>query len=96
MSARVSELAERERMLQARCEAQRRRLGEQVAALEARFQPVDRAAGIARSTLLNPGVIVAVVVGLFTLGRARGLQLVGRVMLLTSAAKRLLRFAKYL
>jgi hypothetical protein len=96
MSGRVAELAERQRVLQDRCEAQRQRIGREVRALEARFQPVDRAAGIARSTLLNPGVILAVVVGFFTLGRARGLQLIGRVMLLSSAAKRLMRFAKYL
>ena len=83
-------------MLQQRCEAQRQRLGMQVRALEERFQPVDRAAGAARRTLMNPGVIVAVVVGFITLGRARGLQLVGRVMLLSSAAKRLLQVVKYL
>lgn len=96
MSERLEELALRQRVLQERCEEQRHRVAHQVRALEARFEPVDRVAGTARRVVLNPGVILAVVVGFFTLGRARGLQLIGRVMLLSTAAKRLMQFAKYL
>lgn len=96
MSDRLAELEARQRLLQARCAAQRSKLGRQVTALETRFETVDRVAGIARSTLLNPGVIVAVVAAFFTIGRARGLRLMGRVMLLTTAARRLVRLVRYL
>lgn len=96
MRDRLAELEARQRLLQARCAAQRSKLGRQVAALEVRFGTVDRAAGFARSALRNPGVIVAIVAVLLTIGRARGLRLAGRVMLLTTAARRLMRLVRYL
>ena len=96
MSDRLVELEARQRLLQARCAAQRSKLGRQVTALEARFGTVDRAAGFARSTLRNPGVIVAVVAAFLAIGRARGLRLMGRIMLLTTAARRLMWLVRYL
>lgn len=96
MSERLDELAERQRVLQARCAAQRSAVAQEVRAVEARFDSVDRLAGFARNTVLHPTVVVAAVVGLLTIGRARGLQLIGRALLLSAAARRLLRFAKHL
>jgi hypothetical protein len=96
MSGRLAELTKRQRALQERCAAQRHAIAHHVSALESRFESVDRVAGLARRTLLNPGVIVALVAGFLTLGRARGLRLVGRVMLLGAAARRLMRLAKHL
>lgn len=96
MSNRLDELAERQQRLQERCAAQRRAVAYEVQAIEARFESVDRLAGLARATVLHPVVVVAAVVGVLTVGRARGLQLIGRTLLLSTAARRLLQFAKHL
>ena len=90
MSSRVKELLERERRLQQRCAAQRASIADEVAAIEARFVRVDRMAGLARSALLNPFVIGGGVVALLTIGRLRGMRLVGRLYLLATAARRLM------
>lgn len=90
MSSRVKELAERERGLQERCAAQRAGIAREIAALEARFGAVDRMAGMARNTLLHPAVIAGGVVALLTIGRVRGMRLVGRLYLLSTAARRLI------
>jgi hypothetical protein len=96
MSDRLRELGERQQRLQERCAAQRRAVAHEAEAIEARFESVDRMAGFARATVLHPVVIVGAVVGLLVLGRARGMQLIGRIMLLSTAARRVLRFAKHL
>jgi hypothetical protein len=90
MSARVKELLERERRLQERCAAQRASLAQELTAMEARFGSVDRMAGLARNALLNPFVIGGGVVALLTIGRLRGMRLVGRLFLLATAARRLM------
>ena len=74
MSNRVRELAEREAALLLRCAAQRRALGARCSVIEARLQSVDRVAAVARSTLLNPVVIVGGLVTLLALGRTRELS----------------------
>ncbi len=96
MSERVKELAERERNLQARCAAQRASIGHEVAAIEARFDGVERIAGLARSALLNPVVIAGGIVALLTIGRMRGMRLVGRLYLLSTAARRLIQVVRTL
>jgi hypothetical protein len=96
MSDRVKELAERERNLQARCAAQRASIAHEVAAIEARFESVDRIAGVARSALLNPAVIAGGIVALLTIGRLRGMRLVGRLYLLATAARRLTQVVRTL
>jgi hypothetical protein len=96
MSDRVEELAERERSLQARCAAQRASVAYDVAAIEARFEGVDRMAGLARSALLNPVVIAGGIVALLTIGRVRGMRLVGRLYLLSTAARRLIQLVRAL
>jgi hypothetical protein len=96
MSHRVKELLERERSLQARCAAQRAYMAEQVAAIEERFGAVDRMAGVARKTLLHPAVITGGIVALLTIGKLRGMRLIGRVYLLTTAARRLMQVVRTL
>jgi hypothetical protein len=96
MSERVKELAERERRLQARCAAQRANIAHEVAAIEARFAAVDRMAGLARSALLHPAVIAGGIVALLTIGRLRGMRLIGRLYLLTTAARRLIQVVRVL
>ena len=96
MSDRVKELAERERLLQARCAAQRANIAYEVAAIEARFGAVDRMAGLARSALLHPAVIAGGIVALLTIGRLRGMRLIGRLYLLTTAARRLIQVVRVL
>lgn len=96
MSNRVKELAERERRLQDRCAAQRAVIAHELAVLEARFGAVDRMAGIARSALLHPAVIAGGIVALLAIGRLRGMRLVGRLYLLSSAARRLIQVVRTL
>jgi hypothetical protein len=96
MSNRVKQLAERERGLQERCAAQRAVIAHEIAALEARFGAVDRMAGIARNALLHPAVIAGGVVALLTIGRLRGMRLVGRLYLLSTAARRLIQVVRTL
>jgi hypothetical protein len=91
MSARVRQLAERERNLQARCAAQRASIAREVAAIEVRFAGIDRVAGLARSTLLHPAVIAGGIAALLMIGRARGMRFIGRLYLLATAGRRLMQ-----
>jgi hypothetical protein len=91
VSDRVKQLAEREAELQARCAAQRASIAREVASIEARFARVDRVARLARTTLLHPVVIVGGVVALLTVGRSKGMRLVGRLYLLSTAVGRLVQ-----
>ena len=91
MSERVKELAEREARLQARCAAQRASIAQELASIEERFGRVDRIARVARTTLLHPVVIMGAVVALFTIGRSRGMRLVGRLYVLSTAVRRLVQ-----
>lgn len=94
MSARVKELYERELRLQQRCAAQRASIAREIASIEARFERVDRIARVARTTLLHPVVIVGGIVALFTIGRSRGVRLVGRLYLMSTAVGRLVQTIK--
>lgn len=96
MSHRVKELLERERNLQARCAAQRAYIAEEITAIEERFAAVDRMAGMARNTLLHPAVITGGIVALLTIGKLRGMRLIGRVYLLATAARRLMQVVRTL
>ena len=96
MSDRVKQLAEREAQLQQRCAAQRASLARELASIEARFERADRIAGFARTTLLHPAVIVGGVVALLAIGRSRGMRLVGRLYLLSTAARRLVQTIRVL
>jgi hypothetical protein len=96
MSGRVKELAERERRLQERCAAQRASIAQEITTIEARFSGVDRMAGLARSALLHPAVIGGGLVALLTIGRLRGMRLVGRLYLLATATRRLLQVVRTL
>jgi hypothetical protein len=91
VSERVKQLAEQEARLQARCAAQRAAIASEMASIEARFERVDRFARLARTTLLHPVVIVGAVAALFTIGRSRGMRLVGRLYVLSTAARRLVQ-----
>jgi hypothetical protein len=91
VSHRVKELAEREARLQERCAAQRAMFAQEIAGIEARFERVDNIARAARTTLLHPVVILGAVVALFTIGRSRGMRLVGRLWVLSTAVRRLVQ-----
>lgn len=94
MSGRVKQLAEREAMLQKRCAAQRASMAREVANIEGRFARVDRAVTAARGMLLHPAVIVGGIVALLTIRRSRGMRLIGRLYLLTTAMRRLVQTAR--
>jgi hypothetical protein len=94
VSDRVRQLAERQAELQVRCAAQRALVAAEVAAIEERFESVDRIARVARATLLHPAVIAGGVLAVLTVGRSRGMRLVGRLYLLSTAARRLMRTVK--
>ena len=91
MSARVRQLLERERQLQERCGLQRTNIAREIDSIEERFVRFDRMAGMARSALLHPAVIVGGIVALLTIGRLRGMRLIGRVYLLATAGRRLIQ-----
>jgi hypothetical protein len=91
MSNRVKQLAEKESRLQARCAAQRASIANEVASIEARFARVDRIARVARTALLHPVVIVGGVVALLTIGKSRGVRLVGHLYVLSTAVRRLVQ-----
>jgi hypothetical protein len=91
MSARVRQLAEREALLQQRCSAERAILAQELASIEARFERVDNIARVARTTVLHPVVILGAVVALLTVGRSRGMRLVGRLYVLSTAVRRLVQ-----
>jgi len=94
VSARVRELAEKQARLQRRCAEQRASIGSEINGIEGRFRSLDRAAGLAQGALLHPVVIGAGLVALLTLGRVRGLRLLGRALLLSIAARRLIQAAR--
>jgi len=91
MSERVRQLAEKEARLQARCAAQRASIAQELASIEERFERADRIAHVARMTLLHPVVIMGAVVALFTIGRSRGMRIVGRLYVLSTAVRRLVQ-----
>ena len=94
MSDRLRELEQRQAELKRRSAEQRQSVAHEVGALHARFGAVDRVAAVARSTLLNPAAIAVGVVVLLTVGRVRGLRLIGRALLLSAAARRLVQALK--
>ncbi len=91
MSERVKELQQRQARLQARCDAQRASIAREIDSIEDRYVRVDRVAGMARNALLHPVVIVGGIVMLLTIGKLRGMRLVGRLYLLATAARRLMQ-----
>ncbi len=95
MSDRVKQLAQRQAHLQQRCALQRASIAAEVANLEARFGRIDRIAGLARSTLRNPVVVVGGIVALLTVGRSRGMRIIGRLYVLSTAVRRLLNTVRF-
>jgi hypothetical protein len=91
VSAGTRELAERRAQLQLRCAMQRRHLASEVESIEQRLRSVDRIVVVARRVLTQPLVIVAVVAGLFILRPARAIRVIGRVLLASTAFRRLWR-----
>ena len=78
-------------MLRQRCAAQRASIAHEVANIEGRFVRIDRMVSTARDALLHPIVIVGGIVALLTIRRSRGMRLVGRLYLLTTAVRRLVQ-----
>ena len=96
MGAREHELAERYEELRLRCVFQRRAIAAEVENIQRRFGTVDRLAIMARSTLLQPRVLLGGIVALLAFGRLRALNTVSRLFLLVSAARRMWGAAKLL
>lgn len=96
MSHRVRELVDRQERLKQRCAAERAVIAGEIASIEARFAGVDRIAGAASRVLLHPAVIAGGIVAMLTIGRARGVRLVGRLFMLTTAVRRLLHTLRLL
>lgn len=95
MNDRLRALAERQASLEWRCAEQRATFAREVGAIEERFRSTDRIAGLVRS-LLSPPVVVVAVATLLVAGRVRGLRVLGRAILFAATARRLLRAAKAL
>ncbi|HEX6998819.1 MAG TPA: hypothetical protein VF322_11795 [Gammaproteobacteria bacterium] len=89
MSARQRQLADRRRALELRCAAQRRALAGELRGIEARLELCDRGIALARAALRHPAGIAAAAVALWALGRAGGVRVVVRGLLLAAAARRL-------
>jgi hypothetical protein len=89
MSVRTVELARREAALRLRCAVQRNEMARQVDGIEARLRAVDRVVMTARRLLLRPTVIAGGAVLLILLGRTRTFRVLGRGLVLLSAARRL-------
>ena len=96
MRSRLQELAERQAALQLRSAAQRGAIAAEIDRAKARLATVDRVAVLVRAFALNPIVVAAGAAVLITVGRGRALQLVGRVLLLATTARRLLRAVRML
>ncbi|HEY4645979.1 MAG TPA: YqjK family protein [Steroidobacteraceae bacterium] len=94
MSIRTVDLASREAALRLRCAVQRSEMARQVSGIEARLQSVDRVAMTARGFLLRPTVIAGGAVLLILLGRTRTFRVLGRGLVLLSAARRLARIMR--
>ena len=94
MSERERELAERHTALRLRCAVQRGAVGAEVNRVMTRFGAIDRWAGRARGAILQPPVIIVAIVAIVALRRLRGVDTVGRLLLLTAAARRLWRLVK--
>jgi hypothetical protein len=96
MSDRARELALRHEDLRLRCALQRRAIAAEVQNVQTRFGAIDRFAIMTRGTLLQPRVIAAGIIALLAFGRVRGLNTVGRIVLLMAGARRLWNMAKLL
>jgi hypothetical protein len=96
MSNRERELAERYTDLRLRCALQRRAIAAEVQHVQTRFGAIDRVAILTRSTLFQPRVLLAGIIALLVFGRMRGLNTVGRAVLLMAAARRLWHAANLL
>ena len=94
MTDRERELADRHANLRLRCAFQRRAVGREAQRIMLRFGTVDRLAAMARKTFLQPRMIMVGIVGLLAFGRARGVNTLGRLLLLAAAARRLWRVVK--
>ncbi len=96
MRSRLQELAERQAMLQLRSAAQRGAIAAEIESVKSRLGAVDRVAALVRVSALNPLVLAVGAVVLITVGGGRVLQLVGRVLLFTTTARRLLQAVRML
>lgn len=81
--------------LQARCEAQRLMLAEQVAAIEERFHATDSMLGVVRSVITKPAVLAGGMALLLTLGRSGWWSKLSRGLILFSTARRVYRALKH-
>lgn len=81
--------------LQARCEAQRMMLAEQVAAIEERFHATDSMLGVVRSVITKPAVVAGGMALLLTLGRSGWWSKISRGLILVSTARRVYRALKH-
>ena len=93
MSERERELAGRYADLRLRCAFERRAIGEEAHKIMMRFGTIDRLTVMTRKTLLRPRLITAGIVGLLAFARGRGMNTIGRLLLLATAARRLWRVA---
>lgn len=94
MSGRTEELEKRRFALQARCAEQRRELGAEFATVERQLGLIDRGVQLLRRISAGP-VLIGLAVGvLFLAGPRRLMRWAGRVLLVSSAFKRLSRLAR--
>jgi hypothetical protein len=91
VSDRRVELSERRAALMLRAAVQRREVGREFEALEARLHLTDHYLAIGRRIVLHPVVVASTVVVIALLGRGRAFRLLGRTVLLTRGIRGLLQ-----
>jgi hypothetical protein len=91
MSGRLAELAHRREELQRKAAAQRDELGEYVGEIETRCAVVDRGYARIQGLLRKPVALAGGAALLYFLGPRRMVSLAGRVAILVSVARRLIR-----
>ena len=73
---------------------QRRAMSAEVDRLLTRFGSFNRLSSRERAAILEPRVIIAGIIAIVALRRLRGVDTIGRLLLLTAAARRLWRVVK--
>jgi hypothetical protein len=91
MTSRAAEFARRRGALQLRCTAQRLRMTEAMAAIDANLQKVERGIAMVRNIRISPLILAAGAALALGLGAVRTVSLISRGWLLFNSLQRIKR-----
>jgi len=91
MNSRAAEFARRRGALQLRCTAQRLRMAEAIAAIDADLQKVERGLSMVRRIRISPLIVAAAAALALGLGGGRAVNFLSRAWLLFNSLQRLKR-----